>query len=73
VRVAAEHVPVVRVDRGGMHADQRVVGPHVGRVGVHELQDVRGAEPSLNDRLHQCSFVLVRAVTSEGMKPLTQG
>ena len=52
VRVPPQHVPVVGVERSGVHADQHVVGPDVWSVGVHELQDVGGTEPLLNDRLH---------------------
>ena len=36
-----------------MHPDQHVVGPDLGRVGVHEPQGVRRTEPLLNDRLHR--------------------
>jgi hypothetical protein len=51
-RVASHDVPVVRVQRGGVHPDQHVVGAGRGRVGVHQLEDVRRPEPLLNNRLH---------------------
>jgi hypothetical protein len=57
VRVAAQYVPVVRVLRGGVHADQHVIGPDLGLVGVHGLQDVWGAEAFLDDCLHRCPLV----------------
>jgi hypothetical protein len=37
VRVAAHDVPVVGVQRGGVHADQDVVGPDLRSIGVDEL------------------------------------
>ena len=52
-RVASQDVPVGRVERGRVHPDQHVVGPDLGQVGVHQPQDVRRAEPFLDDRLHR--------------------
>jgi hypothetical protein len=47
-RVASQHVPVVRVERGGVHPNQHV-GTDLGQVGVHQLHHVRRAE-RLNPR-----------------------
>ena len=52
-RVASHDVPVVRVERGGVHPHQYVAGADPGPVGVHQLEDVRRAEPLLDNRLHQ--------------------
>ena len=52
-RVASQDVPVVRVERGRVNPDQHVVRPDLGRVDVHEPQDVRRTEPLLDDRLHR--------------------
>ena len=54
-RVAAHDVPVVRVERGGVHPNQHVVGADLGQVGVHQPEDVRRAEPLLHDRLQSGS------------------
>ena len=47
------------VERGGVHPNQHVVGADLRRVGVHQPQDVRRAEPLLDDRLHQGHLVSV--------------
>ena len=51
-RVTAHDVPVVRVERGGVHPNQHIVGPDLRQVDVHQLQHVRRTEPLLHDRLH---------------------
>ena len=46
-------VPVGRVEGGGVHPDQHVVGSDLGQVDVHQPQRVRRPEPFLDDRLHR--------------------
>ena len=45
-RVPSQDVPVGRVERGGVHPDQHVVGPDLWQVGVRQPQDLRRAEPA---------------------------
>ena len=52
-RVPAQDVPVGRVERGGVHPNQHLIGPDLGPADVRQLQDLGRAEPVLDDRLHR--------------------
>ena len=52
-RVAAQHVPVVGVDRGGVHLQKHVPRTDVGLLRIKELEAVRRAESLLHDRFHR--------------------
>ena len=52
-RVSSQDVPIGRVERGCVHPNQHVAGPGLGQAGVGQPQDVRRAEPVLDDRLHR--------------------
>jgi hypothetical protein len=52
VGVAAQHVPVVGVERGGVHPDQHLAGTNPRRVDAGQPQLVRWSEPVLDDRFH---------------------
>ncbi len=50
---ALQKLAAGRVERGSVHPNQHVVGPDFGQVGVGQVQNVRRAEPVLDDHLHR--------------------
>ena len=61
IRVAAQHVPVVRVHGGRLDADEDAVVAQGRLVDLAEFEDVRGSVSVVDDGLHRCrASVLVR-------------
>ena len=52
-RVAAQHVPVVRIDRGGVHLDKHFARTDLGYLSVDQVEGFGRAVALLRDRFHQ--------------------
>ena len=58
-RVSPQDMPVGRVERGGVHPNQHVIGPGLGPASIGQLQGVRRAEPVLDDSFHRVLPLIV--------------
>jgi hypothetical protein len=74
-RVTAQPVPVVGVDRGGVHLEKHITGTDIGSVGTHQSKGVRWAETVLHDCFHQLSqaaisdaFFLARHISTPSLQ-----
>jgi hypothetical protein len=62
-----------RVERSGAHPNQHVVSPDLGQVSVRQPQDLRRAEPVLDDSLHRVLLVPSRRVVVIDARPSPAG